>query len=51
VGVEQLPVLGWVAPVEEGVEVLEGGAVVVVEELAAAAVKILSTYISHVQDE
>jgi hypothetical protein len=48
VGVEQLPVLGWVAPVEEGVEVLEGGAVIVVEEFAAAAVEILSTDVSHV---
>jgi hypothetical protein len=46
VGVEQLPVLGWVAPVEEGVVVLEGGAVVKVEELAAAAVEILLPRIS-----
>lgn len=46
VGVEQLPVLGWVAPVEEGVIVLEGGAVVKVEELAAAAVEILLPRIS-----
>lgn len=41
VGVDELPVLSWVAPVEEGVVVLEGGSVVEVEELATAAVKIL----------
>jgi hypothetical protein len=42
VRVDELPVLGWVAPVEEGVVILEGGTVVEVEELATATVEILS---------
>lgn len=41
VGVDELPVFGWVTPVKEWVVVLEGGSVVEVEELATSAVKIL----------
>lgn len=41
VGVDELPVLGWVAPVEEWVVVFEGGSVGKVHELATTAVEIL----------
>lgn len=42
--VHELPVLGWIAPIEEGVIVLEGGSIFKVEPLSTTAVKILSAH-------
>jgi hypothetical protein len=44
VGVDELPVLGWIAPIEEGIVVIEGRSIVKVEELSTTAVKVLSEH-------